>query len=103
MYAWNRGASDVRHVDGARRFAARVCLSGTGSEEPAPWVEGGPIQVVRSGFTATAHVLNYINRPVRTRMPGGVGGVRPVRIGPYPDGAPCLALFAPLWWRGEND
>ena len=85
MNAWNRRASDVRRVGGARRFAARVCLSGTGSEEPDLGVEGESTQVVRSGFTATSHVLNYINRPVRTRMPGGVGGVRSIRIGPYPD------------------
>ena len=78
-------ASDVRCVGGARQFTARVCLSGTGSEELDLGVEGEPIQVVRSGFTATAHVLNCINRPVRTRMPGGVGGVRSIRIGPYPD------------------
>ena len=71
-------------VGGARRFAAKVCLSGTGSEESGLGVEGEPTQVVRSGFTATAHVLNYINRPVRTRMPGGVGGVRSNGSAPIP-------------------
>ena len=93
MNAWNRSASDVRRVSGARQFTARVCLSGTGSEEPDLGVEGEPKQVVRSGFTATAHVLNYINRPVRTRMPGGVGGVRSIRIGPYPDYAPSMGAL----------
>ena len=29
--------------------------------------------------------LNYFNRPVRTRMPGGVGGVRSAMSAPYPD------------------
>ena len=29
--------------------------------------------------------LNFSNRPVRTRTPGGVGGDRPERGGPYPD------------------
>ena len=29
--------------------------------------------------------LNFSNRPVRTRMPGGVGGDRSAMIGPYPD------------------
>ena len=29
--------------------------------------------------------LNFSNRPVRTRMPGGVGGVRSAMTGPYPD------------------
>ena len=29
--------------------------------------------------------LNCSNRPVRTRMPGGVGGARSAMIGPYPD------------------
>jgi hypothetical protein len=28
--------------------------------------------------------LNFSNRPVRTRMPGGVGGARPMDV-PYPD------------------
>lgn len=29
--------------------------------------------------------LNSSNRPVRTRMPGGVAGVRSQRIAPYAD------------------
>ncbi len=29
--------------------------------------------------------LNHSNRPVRTRMPGGVGGVQPIMAAPYPD------------------
>jgi hypothetical protein len=37
--------------------------------------------------------LNEPNRPVRTRMPGGVGGVRSLLTGPYPDFA------AGLQWR----
>jgi hypothetical protein len=32
-----------------------------------------------------SHDLNFSNRPVRTRMPGGVGGVRSAMAGPYPD------------------
>jgi hypothetical protein len=32
-----------------------------------------------------AYHLNHSNRPVRTRMPGGVGGVQPVMAAPYPD------------------
>ena len=32
-----------------------------------------------------AYYLNHFNRPVRTRMPGGVGGVQPVMAAPYPD------------------
>ena len=32
-----------------------------------------------------SHDLNFSNRPVRTRMPGGVGGDRSAMIGPYPD------------------
>jgi hypothetical protein len=35
--------------------------------------------------------LNYSNRPVRTRMPGGVGGDRPATGRPYPD---CPAAAA---------
>ena len=29
--------------------------------------------------------INRSNRPVRTRMPGGMGGVRSCLIAPYPD------------------
>ena len=29
--------------------------------------------------------LNYSNRPVRTRMPGGVGGAQSIMAAPYPD------------------
>ena len=34
---------------------------------------------------ATPRPLNRFNRPVRTRMPGGVGGVQSFGTGPYPD------------------
>jgi len=29
--------------------------------------------------------LNHSNRPVRTRMPGGVGGAQSIWAAPYPD------------------
>jgi hypothetical protein len=35
-----------------------------------------------------SHDLNFSNRPVRTRTPGGVGGVRSIMTGPYPDRLP---------------
>jgi hypothetical protein len=35
-----------------------------------------------------SHDLNFSNRPVRTRMPGGVGGIRSAMFGPYPDFGP---------------
>ena len=38
--------------------------------------------------------LNLSNRPVRTRMPGGVGGVRSAMIGPYPD---CACAESAVW------
>jgi hypothetical protein len=31
--------------------------------------------------------LKLSNRPVRTRMPGGVAGVQPIMAAPYADGA----------------
>jgi hypothetical protein len=43
--------------------------------------------------------LNRFNRPVRTRMPGGVGGVRPETAGPYPvrsKSARPIATLAPI-------
>ena len=39
-----------------------------------------------------SHNLNFSNRPVRTRMPGGVGGVRSAMIGPYPDSSVARAV-----------
>ena len=32
-----------------------------------------------------AYYLNRSNRPVRTRMPGGVGGAQSLMAAPYPD------------------
>ncbi len=36
--------------------------------------------------------LNFSNRPVRTRMPGGVGGVGQRSDCPYPDSLPREAI-----------
>jgi hypothetical protein len=50
-----------------------------------------------------SHHLNFSNRPVRTRMPGGVGGVRVT--GPYPDHwiAARWASLPRFGWSVEND
>jgi len=32
-----------------------------------------------------SHDLNFLNRPVRTRMPGGVAGAQSVMAVPYAD------------------
>jgi len=34
------------------------------------------------------YYLNHSNRPVRTRMPGGVGGAQLIMAAPYPDFVP---------------
>ena len=47
----------------------------------------------RGWALATLGHLNHFNRPVRTRMPGGVGGARSAMIGPYPDGAPSMGAI----------
>ena len=39
-----------------------------------------------------AYYLNCANRPVRTRMPGGVGGVQSIMAAPYPDSLTVLRL-----------
>jgi hypothetical protein len=41
--------------------------------------------LTRQNLCQGCHDLKLSNRPVRTRMPGGVGGVRSAMIGPYPD------------------
>ena len=38
-----------------------------------------------------SHDLNSPNRPVRTRMPGGVAGVQPLMAAPYADVRPAWA------------
>ena len=35
------------------------------------------------------YYLNHSNRPVRTRMPGGVGGAQLIMAAPYPDYRYC--------------
>ncbi|WP_222932983.1 hypothetical protein, partial [Pseudomonas sp. WS 5407] len=39
-----------------------------------------------------SHNLNLSNRPVRTRMPGGVAGERPMKAVPYADGHHLINL-----------
>jgi hypothetical protein len=41
-----------------------------------------------------SHDLNFSNRPVRTRMPGGVAGARPILAVPYAD--PPMDIARPL-------
>ena len=43
----------------------------------------GEVGGAREGLPAC--YLNHSNRPVRTRMPGGVGGVQPIMAAHYPD------------------
>ena len=43
--------------------------------------------------------LNYFNRLVRTRMPGGVGGARSDLTAPYPDQKD--AMRAPTEWARD--
>ena len=38
-----------------------------------------------------SHDLKLSNRPVRTRMPGGVAGVQPITAAPYADVRPAWA------------
>ena len=66
-------------IIGATGEAWRVC----GSEEPD---RPGWDQISLGVMFGYRHDdLNRFNRPVRTRMPGGVGGDRPVTGRPYPD------------------
>ena len=37
-----------------------------------------------------SHDLNFSNRPVRTRTPGGVAGAQPVMAAPYADPVPSV-------------
>ncbi|WP_223448722.1 hypothetical protein, partial [Pseudomonas sp. BF-R-19] len=44
-----------------------------------------------------SHNLNLSNRPVRTRMPGGVAGVRPMKAVPYADSEVFVVTDCPRW------
>jgi hypothetical protein len=44
-------------------------------------------------YWCDSHNLNLSNRPVRTRMPGGVAGEQPMKAVPYADCA--LQTFLP--------
>jgi hypothetical protein len=48
------------------------------------WIRNKQPQAVCWDFHKCSD-LNYSNRPVRTRMPGGVGGVGQLAGRPYPD------------------
>ena len=43
-----------------------------------------------------SHDLNFSNRPVRTRMPGGVIGARSMMPAPYADLHPSWITVEPL-------
>ena len=47
------------------------------------------------------YYLNHSNRPVRTRMPGGVGGAQLIMAAPYPDGIRFSVFRAPLAAAGK--
>ena len=61
---------------------ARTCQRR--SRGPATWPERH--RQPRRGVATRCgpHDLHFSNRPVRTRMPGSVGGARSAMIGPYP-------------------
>jgi len=46
-----------------------------------------------------SHNLNFLNRPVRTRMPGGVAGARPFMADPYADLAIPYGFSFPSAYR----
>ena len=52
----------------------------------------------RSESTGSSRHLNLLNRPVRTRMPGGVGGEGP-QGSPYPDFSPNALVLPDLQRR----
>ena len=61
-------AVQVADAQGARRWPA-----GGSADETEPWMR------------QDCHDLKLSNRPVRTRMPGGVAGVPPIMGAPYAD------------------
>jgi hypothetical protein len=79
---WN--VSDVRSGEARQKAGKGEARAGAGSENPSGRVENKQTQVVRRGNLKRS-VLNDSNRPVRTRMPGGVGGTVRLADRPYPD------------------
>jgi hypothetical protein len=76
--------SDVRFGEARRVVGEGEARTGLGSEKP---VRADREQAGSGGASGnSARIdLNDSNRPVRTRMPGGVGGVAGVTWPPYPD------------------
>jgi hypothetical protein len=76
--------SDVRFGEARRVVGEGEARAGAGSEKTVRADREQAGSAGASGNSARLD-LNDSNRPVRTRMPGGVGGVRSAMIGPYPD------------------
>ena len=76
--------SDVRFGEARRVVGEGEARADAGSEKPVRADREQAGSGDASGNSARID-LNDSNRPVRTRMPGGVGGVRSAMIGPYPD------------------
>jgi hypothetical protein len=93
--------SDVRH-----REARRIGAEGEARRTPAARNQSRRITAQQlqagRGDLLLRPDLNYSNRPVRTRMPGGVGGDRPVTAGPYPDCADRDVCRCGLGFFGQS-
>ena len=76
--------SDVRASEARRYGAEGEARSTPAARNQIRQIRDQQLQAVRRALLLQSD-LNYFNRPVRTRMPGGVGGVRSVMTGPYPD------------------
>ncbi len=83
MFAQAKLARRPARVKPERALAAR---------NPSGRVENKQTQVVRRGNLKRS-VLNDSNRPVRTRMPGGVGGVGQVTWPPLSRCAPSMGAL----------
>ena len=81
--------SDVRASEARRYGAEGEARSTPAARNQIRQIRDQQLQAVRRALLLQSD-LNYFNRPVRTRMPGGVGGVRSVMTGPYPDSGPGL-------------
>ncbi len=88
---WRRGATiyrELRALGAKPEVARQVAANGRSWWRNSGMLLNSVLTIAwfdRLGLPRLSHDLNFSNRPVRTRMPGGVGGVRPRMAGPYPD------------------
>jgi hypothetical protein len=93
---WKRGTTmyrELKALGASDADAHRVAANSTGRCRSRTSI---------GSASPVSHDLNCSNRPVRTRMPGGVGGVRSTMISPYPDARQAVTGISAITLRFDT-